>query len=138
MATPFLRYSMVSVVAVVVNQIVLFGAQFHMSPRSANILAVCVSAIPSYQLNRSWVWGRSGKSDLMREILPFWAMALLGLIISTWFADFAGSNAYRITDSGFGKKLIVNFAAFASFGLLWVAKYTVFKRVLFATHPAME
>ncbi|MGH9190647.1 MAG: GtrA family protein [Acidimicrobiales bacterium] len=130
------RYSLVSVVAVAVNQVVLFFAQFHMSPRSANIWAVGISAIPSYQLNRKWAWGKSGKSHLLKEVAPFWAMALLGLVFSTWAADYAGTNAHRITTSSLGMKLVVNFAAFAAFGALWVGKFFVMNRVIFASQPA--
>lgn len=130
-----IRYSLVSVVAVVVNQVVLFAAQSYYSPRSSNILAVLISAVPSYQLNRKWAWGKSGKSHIWKEVAPFWAMALLGLIFSTWAADFAGSNAYRITTSELGTKLVVNFAAFAAFGVLWVGKFFILNRVLFAPQP---
>jgi len=133
---PFLRYSMVSVVAVAVSQVVLFTAQFFWSARTSNIVAVCVSAIPSYQLNRQWVWGKSGRSHVMREIVPFWTMALAGLVLSTWFADFAATNAHQITASHLGVKIIVNAAAFTAFGVLWVGKFLILNRFLFAPQPA--
>ncbi len=129
------RYAMVSVVAVVVSQVVLFGAQFFWSARVSNVVAVFVSAVPSYQLNRRWVWGKSGRSGLVGEIIPFWAMALAGLLLSTWGADYAAANASRITASSVGQKLVVNFAAFAAFGVMWVAKYAILNRVLFAPGP---
>ena len=46
------RYSLVSVISVIVSQIVLFIAQSFCSARTSNIVAVCVSAVPSYYLNR--------------------------------------------------------------------------------------
>jgi putative flippase GtrA len=128
------RYSLVSVISVVVSQIVLFLAQSFWSARSANIFAVCVSAVPSYYLNRAWAWGKTGKSHLVKEILPFWGLAILGLILSTWAADYAESNAHHITSSELGARLIVNFAALAAFGILWVGKFFIFNKVLFA-HP---
>ncbi|MEA2685036.1 MAG: hypothetical protein QOE93_231 [Actinomycetota bacterium] len=126
------RYSLVSVISVVVSQIILFIAQFHWSARTSNIVAVALSAIPSYQLNRVWAWGKTGRSHLMKEIVPFWGMALLGLILSTWSADFAESHAASITSSTLGQKLLVNFAALAAFGVLWIAKFVILNRVLFA------
>ena len=132
------RYSLVSVVSVIVSQVILFVAQFAWSARTSNIVAVCLSAIPSYQLNRAWAWGKTGRSHLMKEIVPFWGMCLLGLILSTWSADFAESHAASITASDLGQKLVVNAAALAAFGVLWVGKFVVLNRVLFAPpgHPA--
>ena len=129
------RYSLVSVVSVVVSQIILFLAQFHWSARTSNIVAVCLSAVPSYQLNRAWAWGKTGRSHLMKEIVPFWGMALLGLILSTWSADWAESHAASFTSSALGQKLVVNIAALAAFGVLWIAKFVILNRVLFAHTP---
>jgi putative flippase GtrA len=126
------RYSLVSVVSVIVSQVVLFLAQFNWSARTSNIIAVCVSAVPSYQLNRAWAWGKTGRSHLMKEIVPFWGMAFLGLILSTWSADFAESHAASITSSALGQKLVVNAAALAAFGVLWIAKFVILNRLLFA------
>jgi len=129
------RYSLVSVISVVVSQIILFFAQFAWSARTSNIVAVLISAVPSYQLNRAWAWGKTGRSHLMKEIVPFWGMAFLGLVLSTWSADFAESHAASLTSSTLGQKLVVNAAALAAFGVLWIAKFIVLNRVLFAPAP---
>ena len=129
------RYSLVSVISVIVSQIVLFVAQSFYTARTSNIIAVCISAVPSYYLNRAWAWGKTGKSHLVKEIIPFWSLALLGLIFSTWAADYAESNAHHITSSQLGARLIVNLAALAAFGILWVGKFVIFNRVLFAHQP---
>lgn len=129
------RYSLVSVISVVVSQIVLFGAQSFWSARASNIVAVCVSAVPSYYLNRAWAWGKTGRSHLMKEILPFWSLALLGLVFSTWAAGYAESNAHHITTNELLARLIVNFAALAAFGILWIGKFFIFNKVLFAHQP---
>src|SRR5688572_20186738 len=79
------RYAMVSAVAVPFTQVVLVlcHAALHFSPVWSNVTAVTLACIPSYFLNRSWVWGKRGRSHLLKEVLPFWAMALLGLAVST-------------------------------------------------------
>ena len=130
-----IRYSLVSVISVIVSQIVLFVAQSFWSARTSNIVAVCVSAVPSYYLNRKWAWGKSGKSHLMKEIVPFWTLAFIGLVFSTWAADYAESNAHHLTSSDLGTRLIVNGAALAAFGILWVGKFFIFNKVLFAHQP---
>jgi len=129
------RYSLVSVVSVIVSQIVLFLAQSFWSARTSNIIAVCVSAVPSYYLNRAWAWGKTGKSHLMKEIVPFWGLAFLGLILSTWAADFAETWAHGHSSSDLVVRLVVNGAALGAFGVLWVGKFFIFNKVLFAHQP---
>jgi len=131
------RYTLVSVISVIVSLVVLFVTLYFLkwSARMSNIVAVGVSAIPSYYLNRAWAWGKSGRSHLMKEVVPFWAMAFLGLLISTWAAVFAKSNAHYITDSHLGVTLLVMLSNIASFGVLWFGKFMVLNRVLFAHRP---
>ena len=78
-----LLYSAVSVIAVVTSQIVLVlcHAVLGMSAEWSNIIAVAAGTVPSYSLNRSWVWGKSTKSDLWREVVPFWVMSFAGLAL---------------------------------------------------------
>lgn len=123
----------VSVVTVAVSQIALFVlyAGLHWTARSANVLACVAGGIPSYYLNRSWTWGKSGRSHLLKELLPFWAIAFLGLVFSTWTADVAEGRAVDVTSSRLGQALIINGAVIAAFGVLWVAKFFLFNKVLF-------
>ncbi|MDP8938029.1 MAG: GtrA family protein [Actinomycetota bacterium] len=132
------RYTLVSVISVMVSLVVLFVALyfFHWSARTANIVAVGVSAIPSYALNRAWAWGKTGRSHLFKEVVPFWAMAFLGLVISTWAAVFTKANAHYITTSRLGVTLLVMASNIASFGLLWFGKFMILNKVLFAHRPA--
>lgn len=132
------RYSMVSVVSVVVYEFLLLltlGLLHWRTARSANIFAVSVSAVPSYVLNRAWTWGKTGRSHLMKEVVPFWAMALLGLIFSTWVTGAAKSFADDFTESHMLRTFIVMFAGLAAFGTLWIAKFVVLNKVLFAHRP---
>ena len=129
------RYSLVSVISVIVSQIVLFAAQSFWSARTSNIVAVSVSAVPSYYLNRSWVWGKGGRSHLLKEVVPFWAMAFIGLVASTWAAGYANAHADSITSSHLFKTVIVMAANVGAFGVLWVGKFIIMNKVLFAHHP---
>lgn len=131
------RYSMVSVVSVTVYETLLFitVGLLHWRATSANIFAVCVSAIPSYYLNRAWTWGKTGRSHLMKEIVPFWGMALLGLVFSTLTVDFAKDVSDDATSIHLVQTLIVMFAGLAAFGTLWAAKFVVLNKVLFAHKP---
>ncbi|HEV3401378.1 MAG TPA: GtrA family protein [Acidimicrobiales bacterium] len=131
------RYSMVSVVSVVVYEFLLFVflGLMHWSAALANFWAVSISAIPSYYLNRAWTWGKTGRSHLMKEVVPFWGMALLGLAFSTIVVDFAKDGADNVTSVHLVQTLIVMFAGLAAFGVLWIAKFVVLNRVLFVHRP---
>ena len=127
-----MRYSLVSVVSVLVNQstlAILFGAA-HWTAKSANIAANCVATVPSYVLNRRWAWGKTGRSKWVREVLPFWVLSFLGLALSTWSTDFAESASDHLARHV--QTVVVAGASLAAFGLLWVGKFLIFERFLFA------
>ena len=123
------RYAMVSVVAVVVSQLVLLLTKgvLGWSPVLSNVTAVMIGSIPSYVLNRAWVWGKSGKNHFWREVVPFWALALLGLAFSTLLVAIASdwNNA----------TWVVSAANLVAFGILWVAKYLLLDALLFKVAP---
>ncbi len=123
-----LKYSAVSVVNVIVGQglLLLFHGVAGIGATLSNVLAVCISAVPAYYLNRAWVWGKRGKSHFTKEILPFWGFALAGLVMSTFAVDWATEHS----DS----PIIPNIANLAAFGVLWVLKFFVLDAVLFGAH----
>lgn len=129
------RYMVVSAVSVGVSQVALFGAfaGLHWTARSSNLLAFVVGGVPSYWLNRRWTWGRTGRSHLLKEVAPFWALAFTGLAFSTWAAQAAEKWALEVADSRLVQALIVNGSVIAAFGVLWIVKFFVFNKVLFVT-----
>jgi putative flippase GtrA len=124
-----IRYSAVSVVAVVITQaslIVLHGV-LGVGPALSNLLAVSISAVPAFILNKRWVWGKSGRSHLRREVLPFWGFTLLGLGISSGFV---------VLSRGLGDgTLVVMGANLLGFGVVWVAKFVFLDALIFRDHP---
>ena len=128
-----LRYSLVSVVSVAVSQTALFSLYVlgHWTAKSANIAACVVGGIPSYYLNRRWAWGKQGRSHLWREIMPFWTLAFVGLAASTLAVDAAESLAHRLADARLLQALVLNGAAFGTFGVLWIVKFWLFNKVIF-------
>jgi len=119
-----LRFAAVSAVTVPLGMALLWLLlRADLQPFVANLIAVAVSTIPNYLLNRRWVWNKGGAHSVSREIAPFWALAFLGLLLSTvlvWIAS-------RFTD------LDIVFLAvnFCSFGVLWLFKFFVIERYLF-------
>jgi putative flippase GtrA len=119
-------FAAVSVVAVPVAQLTLwlcYGV-IGIAAVPANIIAVAVGAVPSYWLNRRWVWQKAGGHSVSREILPFWTYTFLGLALSTLFV--------AIADRVWGTSLAVALANISGFGVLWIGKFILLERVLFA------
>ena len=132
-----LRYSLASMVSIAVSQSVLmvaFGV-WHWTASLANVVACAVATAPSYYLNRTWAWGRRGRSHLWKEVVPFWAIAFLGLALSTWAADAASSLAGNAGASHATTTAVVMAASLLAFGVLWVGKFAVFNGLLFGERP---
>lgn len=125
------RFGAVSAFNVVLGQILLFTTQVALdwSAVAANIFAVSVGAVPAYLLSRYWVWEKRGKNRIMREVVPFWTLALIGFALSTlavWYVD-------TRWDVG---PLVINLTNLAAFGIVWVAKFSILDRVLFRSEEA--
>ena len=131
----FLKYSAVSVISVAVNVVLLifaFGV-LGWSAGPANIFAVGVSAIPSYYLNRRWAWGKRGRSHFLKEVVPFWGLAFLGLVISTIAVHEVGQRIEHLNHGV--QTLIVVVTNIGAFGVLWIVKFIIFNELLFKHHP---
>jgi putative flippase GtrA len=126
------RYTAVSAVAVVVTQsmLVLFNGVLGVGPVLSNLLAVSVSAVPAFILNKRWVWGKGGRAHVRREVLPFWGFTLLGLGISSGL----GVVAHGLSEG----TLAVMAANFLGFGVVWVAKFLFLDALIFGGGPAGE
>jgi len=97
----------------------------------ANVIATAVGTVPSYVLNRRWVWGIRHDSDPWREVAPFWLLSFSGLALSTLAVDRADHLATSMELSSGARTMALLLANVASFGLLWVAQFVLLDRVLF-------
>lgn len=130
------KYTVASAVSVVISQVILFFSFgiFHLwSATTCNFVAVALSAVPSYYMNRAWAWGKTGRSHLIKEIVPFWGLAFLGLILSLWAVSAAEAFALSHHFAHLEVAVLVNAASIAAFGILWVGKFIIFNKVLFAS-----
>ena len=131
------RFLVVSAFNVVFGQslLVLNHSWLGWSFAVSNGAAVAVSAGPAYVLARYWVWGKRSKNHAIKEVLPFWGLAFLGLIVSTVAAGIA--NNYT------NAQIVLNIVNLASFGFIWVFKFFILDRFIFgkdhyALQPAAE
>lgn len=125
------RYGAVSAFNVVFGQILLYGAQTVLgwAPVVSNVFSVMVGTVPAYFLSRYWVWEKRGKSHLMREVLPFWIITLIGFALSTAAVWFVASR-WDPTP------IVINLTNLAAFGVVWVAKFVILDQVLFKSEES--
>ncbi len=126
------RYLVVSGFNTLNHQILLFLANsvWDWTGGWANAFAASVAALPAYLMSRAWVWEVSGRHSLRREVIPFWAIALVGLLVSTLFAE--------IADRTFGAGIAVNIASLVGYFVVWVAKFMVLDRLFTAGGDAAQ
>ena len=106
------------------------------TPWVANVIATAVGTVPSYVLNRRWVWGRDGSGDVWREVVPFWALSFSGLVLSTAAVATADAWASSIGLVGPTRTAVLLLANVGSFAVLWVGQFLVLDRVLFGPTAA--
>jgi putative flippase GtrA len=140
--TRLVRYTLVSVVAVPIGLIfdIIALDLFHWSPGWSGIFGAAWGAVPSYYLNRTWAWGKSGRSHLWKEIVPFWVIAFIGVLFAGWTQGLAGHDVKHHDITGLLRQIIILGAYLAGFGVLWLVKYVIFNKVLFAggRHPGAD
>jgi putative flippase GtrA len=74
-----------------------------LAPAWSSTIAWLAGALPNYWLNRRWVWGRRGRPDMTREVLPYVAI-ILGTVllaalvtkgVDAWMRDAGVSGTTR-------------------------------------------
>jgi len=129
-----LRYGAVSVVATLTSQVVLavLVTTRWASPGWANVAATAAGTVPSFELNRVWVWGRRGRRGT-GEVGAFWALSFAGLALSTLAVVVTARWTAHTGIDGAARTVTLQLANLTAFGSLWVAQFVLLDRVLFAT-----
>jgi putative flippase GtrA len=130
----WLRYATVSVISLVTSFVVLtivFGVLRLWTAVPATLFANIVAGVPSYFLNRQWVWKKSGRSHVRREVIPFWVLSIAGILFSLVTASLASRFADDHHLTHLVRTVVVLGANIAAFGTLWLVKFFVFNRLFF-------
>ena len=139
-ARQLIKYTMVSVISTIASFGVLaivYGLHIIKGEIAATVFANVVATVPSYFLNRMWVWGKGGRSHVMKEIVPFWVMSAIGITVSIGGAAVARHIGTTHHLSHVQETAVLLLANLISFGLFWVLKYMLYNR-LFHVHPVEE
>src|ERR1019366_7001130 len=127
-----LRYSAVSIISALTSLVILtivYGVLRLWTEVASVLFSNVMAGIPSYILNRRWVWGKSGRSHIWREILPFWVMSITGIGFALYTASLAHNFAQSHHLHHLAQTVLVVGANIAAFGILWLLKFIILNRL---------
>jgi len=134
------RYTAVSAISTTVGltSLALLVVLGHWPAGWANLVGTGLGTIPSFELNRRWVWRRNDRRSLAREVVPFCLLCLVELVASSLAVHaVAGWTARQGWPSGVRTATDL-LASVATYGALWVGQYVVLDRALFARRPGPD
>ena len=126
------RYAAGSGVAAAASEImfvVAFGL-LHAAAAVATVAAFLAGALPNWVLNRRWAWSRRDQVRVRGEVVPYVAIIVGALVITTAATTAANSLASGL--SHWAATLVVDGTFVVVTGGLFVAKFVLFDRVVFA------
>lgn len=133
----FTRYTIGSVLAAVASEAALlltYGPGL-LSPAGASVAGWAAGALLNYALNRWWAWGKRGRASLRREVLPYWAIAVLSMLLSAWATGVAAGLGERWFDTEGLRLAFVGAVFLGVYGLMFVVKFVLFHYLVFAGEP---
>jgi len=127
----FAKYALVSVVATMTSLTILglLVGVCGWSSVWANVIATAIGTVPSFELNRRWVWSQGGQRPRLAQVVPFCTLSLAGLLVSTFAVHVAGDatlSSGRIIHTA-----AVEAANFGAYGALWLIQFFLCDKVLF-------
>ena len=127
-----IKYTTVSAISALTSIVVLtivYGVFRIWSEVWSTLFANVVAGVPSYILNRRWVWGKGGRSHWWRELLPFWVMSLTGIGFALYTATLAKNYANSHDLHHLTRTVLVVGANIAAFGIVWLLKFLILNRL---------
>jgi putative flippase GtrA len=126
------RYTAVSAISALTSIVILtlvYGVLRLWTEVWSVLFSNVMAGIPSYFLNRQWVWGKSGRSHMWREVLPFWITSLTGIGFALVTASLARNYAQSHDLHHLARTVLVVGANVAAFGIVWLIKFAILNRV---------
>jgi putative flippase GtrA len=127
-----IRFGLSSVVTTMVSLaaiLITYGFHIINGIIGATLFGNVLAILPSYYLNRSWVWRKRGKSHFRNEVMPYWMMAFFGIAFSLlgawWVKHLVHTHDWgHLVNTG-----LVAGINLLSFAIFWVLKILLFNRI---------
>ena len=128
-----IRYAAVSAISTTVSLVILgvLVANGSITAGWANVIATAVGTIPSFELNRRWVWHKTGQRSMLAEVGPFCALSFAGLGLSTLAVSVAAGWAAHAGLGTTARTVAAEAANVGTFGSLWLVQFVLLDRLLF-------
>jgi putative flippase GtrA len=131
------RAAATSVAATVLSQVVLLAVlTTGGAPALASTLAWAAGAVLNFVVTRRWVWGRTGRPRVRRELLPYLVVIGLGGLASIGLTTLAGALLTPLDLPHPLWVVLVDGAYVASYALVFVVKFTLLDRLVFGRGAA--
>jgi len=133
----FARFAGAAVAALTATEVALTlcNGVFHLTPTPAALVSWFAGAVVSYTLSR-WAWNRTGRPDVLRETIPFWAISVVVIAALTLANKLGYHSAGWLRLTGAKYVLWVDFVwLLANFGT-FLLRFVILHYVLFADRPA--
>ncbi|MBB4683061.1 GtrA family protein [Amycolatopsis jiangsuensis] len=133
----FARAATSSVAATLLSQAVLLTAlAVGGAPWLASGAAFAAGAVLNFFLTRRWVWGRRGRPEMGRELLPYVAVISLGGFASVGLTTLTGHLLAPLALPHVWWVVVLDAAYVVSYALVFVLKFTLLDRFVFARDAA--
>jgi putative flippase GtrA len=126
------RFALVSVISASISFVLLaliYGYLRLWSEVPSTLVANVIAGVPGYFLIRQWVWSKTGRSHLWREVVPFWVVSLTSILLATRMAWLARSVAQSHDLNHLQRTILLITANLSAFGFLWILKFLFFGRL---------
>lgn len=129
----FVRFAMVAVLSLGASEIALFAfiGPLHMTGGVSGVCAGAVGALVSYFLSRR-AWGRSGRPDILRETIPFWAVSAGAWLVLGLATKLGLYVAHSLDLHHIKRHLVVGGIYFLANCFTFLVRFLIFHYVLFA------
>jgi putative flippase GtrA len=124
------RYSAASFITTVLTLLLLGVLLLSVTPGWANLVAVGVGSVVSFELNRRWVWKQADRRARWLQLLLFVCVSLVFLAVSG-LAVHAVVSSLGSRSRSMTRTLLIESTTVAVFGLRWATQYLFLDRVLF-------
>jgi putative flippase GtrA len=131
------RFGGAAVAALTVTEVALTigNGVFHLTATPAAVVSWFAGAVVSYALSR-WAWNRTGRPDVLRETIPFWAISVAVLVLLTLANKLGYHSAGWLHLTGAGHVLWVDFVWLVANFCTFLLRFAIFHHVLFTDRTA--
>ncbi len=130
----YLTGSVIAGIIAMATVALTFGSAL-LGSKGAALAGSTTGAIANYFLNRRWTWGRRGRADFRKELVPYWITVVVTAFIAAVVTGAANAVVREITPDR-GVRAVTNALAFqAVYGVSFIVKYHIFHRLFHERDP---